>query len=199
MKLIESLCPAGGTLALCAVNQRKFKSIPPILPFWIGELIDLLCWLPLPCRAAVAAWCAIQQFQLNSWFVLFHFTSFHSTKTNSFKFNWIASFIMICGLLSWLCLFPLGGANGGEPPLTHQKNQKPKQAGLHSLFHSLTNKFKEFHLFVCSLLARSPTNGTATHSILNQSSLKIDGIELLDCSLGPQCPSILLSFLWVAH
>ena len=28
---------------------------------------------------------------LNSWFVLFHFTSFHSTKTNSFKFNQFTS------------------------------------------------------------------------------------------------------------
>ena len=38
--------------------------------------------------------------------------------------------------------------------------------------------------------------GTATNSIQIN---KVDGIELLDCSLGPQCPSILLSFLWVAH
>ena len=119
-------------LALSAQSTNFLHSSHQFFSFELMNEEKVDCWLlglPRSCCCLVRRcvhW-------LNSWFVLFHFTSFHSTKTNSFKFNQLTPlslngfvwFEFRCFLLFAFAL--CCGALAGSPPITHNSSAKRKQ------------------------------------------------------------------------
>ena len=119
-------------------------------------------WFCFACRADETAWWAACLSSIRSIHLFFH--SFNH-KWTAAKTN-CATFLLLCWI-EWrvVCLLmfaSFGGAIGGEPPITHQKNQSTKQPT--SIQLSAANNPKKFNQssidfisFVC-LGAAMPVN-----------------------------------------